>query len=213
MKHSPATIFVSLQAPHRISAYSFNDEVLLGYSMELLRGRSIKIFHGPKTEITKLTAAIKNSALNTPVSVELDLYDRDGICHRVAVACTPFCGAGGAPVACRISIQLDTETQVVDNGSSDSDHSESDRTNVLLPSLTRDRGIIQLELPLSLLKSHPSRVERTPINPLSLPALWREPVPSPYIRRPAPSMIPGQELAAPPSMKAIVWKRISPLSR
>ncbi len=59
---------------------------------------------GPKTDSAKLSAAIKLTALNTPVTAELDLYDISGACQRVAMTCTP-CSVEGNPVACKICIQ------------------------------------------------------------------------------------------------------------
>ncbi len=192
-----ATISVSRQAPHRIFAYSFNDEKLLGYSMELRRGRSIKFFCGPKIDIIKLTAAIKDPALTAPVTAELDLYDRQGKCHRVTVSCSPFSGTGNAHALCRIIIQSVKKS---------SRKRLSDQT-IFLPSLSCHQAITQSAAPMSVTKDN---VDQTPPESprLALPVLSREPVPSPYIRRPAPSMLFGVSLSAPLSMKTVIWKRI-----
>ncbi len=101
-----ATLFTSFYPPHNISAYGLegSTEALLGYSVELLRGRSIKIFTGPKTDMAKLIAAIKTTALNTPITADMDLYDISGTCQRVTLTFAP-CIVEANPVACKICIQ------------------------------------------------------------------------------------------------------------
>lgn len=100
-----ATLYVAFNPPHRISAYKSvgSSQTLLGFSVELLRGRSIKVFAGPKTDTRKLSSAIKMTALNTPVTAELDLYNNDGACQRVTLTFTP-CVIGAEPIACKICI-------------------------------------------------------------------------------------------------------------
>ncbi len=97
-------VVVTFYSPHRISAHSQGEETILGCSVDLLRGRSIQIFQGPKSDWLQLSAAIKNAELKTPVTIEMDLYDIHGKCERKLVGCTPVCNAGGKPLGCRVSI-------------------------------------------------------------------------------------------------------------
>ena len=100
-KHS---IVVSFTAPHRISTIYCEDEGILGYSKALLRGQTAEIFHGPKTNAEKLSAAIKNTAQNISLIAEFHLYDVNGQCQTVLLNVAPYRGVGGAAVACRISV-------------------------------------------------------------------------------------------------------------
>jgi hypothetical protein len=209
MNEATATIFASLPAPHRISTYRYNKEIL-GYScLELLRGRSIKIFNGPNTDTIELTRAIKSSALNTPVTVELDLYHRGRICRHVTVACAPFCsGLGEWATACRISIHEKTESLSTYNISSDLGYQELDRTKTVLPFPSHDRITSKAISPLSVISSHAEHAPREHPR-AALASSAREPVPSPYIRRPAALSTPSESAWSPPSpMRVIVWKRL-----
>ena len=99
------SIVVSFTAPHRISSYHSNSEGMLGFSKELLRTRTIQIFKGPKTDTLRLTSAIKKSAAKDPTTAEFYLYDVSGECRKVRLNISAFCGIGGSPVACKITVE------------------------------------------------------------------------------------------------------------
>ena len=105
------SLVVCFNAPHRISTLNCETEGFLGYSKELLRGRSLQIFHGAMTDIPKLTTAIQNSSLKKSNTHKCRLYDINGICRNFLLTCSPFCGIGGAAVACKISIRVDNTTE------------------------------------------------------------------------------------------------------
>lgn len=98
-----SAIVVTLNAPHRISQYKIDEGPILGYDMKNLRGKCLQIFQGPRSDSRELTAAIKNSALNHSMSIEMNLYDASGVCRRMLIQCSPFCGPCGTPVACRLA--------------------------------------------------------------------------------------------------------------
>ena len=99
------SLVVSFNAPHRISTFHCNQEGFLGFSKELLRNRTIQIFHGPKTCAAQLSNAINKSAENKPTIAEFHLYDSSGECRAVMLSISAFRGAGGSPVACIISLE------------------------------------------------------------------------------------------------------------
>ena len=106
------SVVVSFTAPHRISTYYSDQDSVLGYSRDLLRGRTIKLFFGPKTDETRILAAIKKCAeLNTTIA-NTAVYDIYGECIKSSLTFSPFCGSGGMPVACRVSF---TEEQLSDS--------------------------------------------------------------------------------------------------
>lgn len=109
------SIVVSFNAPHRISTFHCSKDGFLGFSKELLRNRTIQIFHGPKTSAAQLSNAINKSAENKPMIAEFHLYDVTGECRAVMLRISAFRGTGGSPVACMISIDSDLKKYFADN--------------------------------------------------------------------------------------------------
>jgi hypothetical protein len=174
MHGASATLFAAFNPPHRISASKLDGsaQTVLGYNVELLRGRSIKVFMGPKTDSTKLSAALKSAALNNAVTAEMDLYDISGTCQRVTLTFTPF-SAGAFPTACRICI------------------------------IQKSHSIEQGQF-----------TDTAPAKPrVALPAIPRDAVPSPYIRRFCNQELPDIPAVQHPSMRPIIWRRIGSIPK
>ncbi len=146
IEEANASLYVAFKPPHRISAYKLNgtSHSFLGYSVELLLERSIKIFMGPKTDTAKLSSAIKTTALNTPVTAVMELYDISGACQRVTMTFTPY-SVGDDPIACKICIIQRSASHSI----------EQRQGTDIKPAKPR----------------------------VALPALVRDPVPSPYVRK------------------------------
>ena len=98
-------IVVSFQAPHRISTCYCDEQGFLGYSKAHLRNRTVQMFHGAKTDADRLSSVIEKSAENKPLVARFELYDACGECRTVMLNISAFCGLGGTPVACKISIE------------------------------------------------------------------------------------------------------------
>ena len=172
MKVQPSSIVVSFNTPHRISECELTGKTLLGYTDNMLQGRSIRILQGTKTNSELLRAAIKNSALNNRTSTRLYLYDTDGECHNVAVTCIPICDVHGIPQSCQLFVCPEIR-DIGNNGARDQ-----------LPQVDRISTFV--------------------------PALKRDPLPSPYVRQQLGKTFPDINRPLPPGMKPIIWQRISP---
>jgi hypothetical protein len=193
MKDNAATLYAAFKHPHCITACKLegSSKAILGYNVELLRGRSIKIFMGPKTDSTKLNAAMKTAALNHPVTADLCLYDINGACQLVTMKFTP-CGFGANPTACRIciiqrpashSIEYKQATEIAVS------HRNSSAANpsVSLPAISRDN--------------------------VQVPTPFRDPVPSPYVRRFCHHELPAIPAVQHPSMRPVIWRRIESIPK
>ena len=80
-------VIVSCDSPHLILS---SDSEVLGFTEQHMRGRSLKLFYGPTTDSARLSAAIKNSALQGDSHTILaELYEGSGRCYSMIVTCSP----------------------------------------------------------------------------------------------------------------------------
>ena len=111
----PPEIVVSYDPPHWILATGCSSAGILGYVESHIHSRTLKLFYGPRTNSLRLSAAIKNSALQrSSVSILVDLYESSGHCRNMLVTCSPFCDYSGAPVGCKLQIE-DSEALSLDS--------------------------------------------------------------------------------------------------
>ena len=99
-------IIVSLDSPHRLLAIEFGTDEILGYTEQLLRGRTLQVFHGPTTDSVSITSAVKASFFFTTTKLQLNLYELSGLCRTVSAIFEPFSDAGGVPVGCKFSFEV-----------------------------------------------------------------------------------------------------------
>ena len=98
------SILVSLDAPHIVLTCGPQLAGLLGYTAEEIVGRSIKILHGPRTETSKISSAIKRSSLNQTTAIQSILYGRSGLGKTLSVTCTPHYDAWGVLRGCAMDM-------------------------------------------------------------------------------------------------------------
>ena len=66
-------VIVSCDSPHWILS---SDSEVLGFSESHMRGRTLKLFYGPTTDSARLSAAIKNCALQGDShTILVELYE------------------------------------------------------------------------------------------------------------------------------------------
>jgi hypothetical protein len=102
--HSGApAVVAALQAPHKLLAVEFGTNEVLGYSEQLLRGSTFQIFHGYRTDSTRINAAIKAASFGATTNLQLDLYHHSGNYSTLSTSFEPFCDIRGCPVGCKVS--------------------------------------------------------------------------------------------------------------
>eukprot|EP00291_Cryptomonas_curvata_P019340 CAMPEP_0172163938 /NCGR_PEP_ID=MMETSP1050-20130122/7556_1 /TAXON_ID=233186 /ORGANISM="Cryptomonas curvata, Strain CCAP979/52" /LENGTH=142 /DNA_ID=CAMNT_0012834197 /DNA_START=281 /DNA_END=706 /DNA_ORIENTATION=+ len=99
-----ANLAVSFPSPYTIVLADQGLQPLLGYSPEELRGHSLQILEGQKTDYKLLCLAIEQAAHNRPSTVSIVLYDRFGQPRCIACSCSPLCGPTGVPDACLLAL-------------------------------------------------------------------------------------------------------------
>ena len=96
-------LVVSYDSPHWILS---SDSEVLGFSESNIRGRSLKLFYGPTTDSARLSAAIKNSALQGDSHTILaELYEGSGRCYSVIVTCSPCYDSTGGLLGCLLLLE------------------------------------------------------------------------------------------------------------
>ena len=91
-------VIVSCDSPHLILS---SDSEVLGFTEQHMRGRSLKLFYGPTTDSARLSAAIKNSALQGDSHTILaELYEGSGRCYSMIVTCSPCYDSTGGLLGC-----------------------------------------------------------------------------------------------------------------
>ena len=100
-----AALIVTFEARHKILLTEGATQCVLGYSEELLRGRTLNVLQGPRTDPARLSSAIKLSSFCITSSLQMDLYDCDGRCRTLLVTCQPFFGFEGTAEACKLSFE------------------------------------------------------------------------------------------------------------
>jgi hypothetical protein len=97
-----AELIVSFEAPHRLLAIEIGTNEILGFSEQLLLGRTLQVFYGPTTDSARITSAIKASAFCTCSILQVDFYKHSGACQTVSASFKPFYDTTGALVGCSV---------------------------------------------------------------------------------------------------------------
>eukprot|EP00291_Cryptomonas_curvata_P020263 CAMPEP_0172171488 /NCGR_PEP_ID=MMETSP1050-20130122/11922_1 /TAXON_ID=233186 /ORGANISM="Cryptomonas curvata, Strain CCAP979/52" /LENGTH=234 /DNA_ID=CAMNT_0012842929 /DNA_START=51 /DNA_END=751 /DNA_ORIENTATION=+ len=107
---NPATIIVSFEPPHCLLAIKAETTSVLGFPKQHLQGRTLKVFHGPRTDAIMISSAIESASVFTTVtltnSLQLELCEYSGQCRAVQMTFVPFFDALGFPIACEVSFEL-----------------------------------------------------------------------------------------------------------
>ncbi len=98
-------LVISFDAPHKLLAVEFENSEILGFTEELLQGRTLQVFQGPTSDSVSMTSAIKACMYCTTTTLQLDLYDLSGKNHTVFAALEPLLDTSGVPVACKFSFE------------------------------------------------------------------------------------------------------------
>ena len=105
-----AWVAVELQAPYNILAVGDEFTSLFGYTADQVTGRSLKLFHGPRTIPHVLCVGIKSVAImQRSTDFETILYNRSGEELNATVYCSPVTDASGAVVCCMEVSLYDTD--------------------------------------------------------------------------------------------------------
>ena len=86
---------ISLSEPHTFQSVSHDLCALFDLAPEQMRGRSIKMLQGPRTNAAALSAAIKAARLQQRSTVPVTAYRRDGSECVVVVSCSARVGEDG----------------------------------------------------------------------------------------------------------------------
>ena len=81
--------------PYKFMSVSDELAALFDFAPEQMRGRSIKMLQGPRTNAPRLGAAIKSARLHHTSEVQLSAYSRNGSELSLVISCSPHCDAGG----------------------------------------------------------------------------------------------------------------------
>ena len=98
----PPSLVLSLLKPHKILLASKEMCDLLGYGEAEMRGRSLNMLQGPKTNASALSAAIKNTGLMSTVQLSTSLYTIDGSERPVFAICVPYLSEYGELAGCKL---------------------------------------------------------------------------------------------------------------
>jgi hypothetical protein len=115
--YSMHEVYVSFDAPHKLLALEFGGEQeMFGYSEQLLRGRTLQVFHGPTTDSIRITSAVKASKYCTATKFQLNFYEISGRCVTVFASFEPYSFTAGMPVTgCKISFKFSQVVTVLED--------------------------------------------------------------------------------------------------
>lgn len=111
---TPPTLVLSLLKPHKILFASAEMCELLGYEEAELKGRSLNMIQGPKTNSSALTAAIKNTGLLSSGEVTTMFYASDGSERQITAACVPYLSDSGDLAGCTLQLTSDAVLEAED---------------------------------------------------------------------------------------------------
>ncbi len=95
-------LVISIDTPHKLLDVKFKKNEFLGFTEELLQGRTLQVFHGPTSDSVSMASAIKACMYCPTATLQLNLYDLSGESHTVNATLEPFLATDGVPVACKI---------------------------------------------------------------------------------------------------------------
>ena len=81
---------VSLVKPHKILAISSDISSMAEFTSDQICGRSINVLCGPRTDVSSLNAAIKNTALGQSSTIDTVLSSSTGADLHVTVTLSPY---------------------------------------------------------------------------------------------------------------------------
>ena len=102
----PCVMIVSIDPPYVIlEVRSARNKKILGFGEDTLRGCSIQIFQGPKTDANLMTSVIADCKSFKTSTIQIDLYDKLKQRHKILAILSPHSDALGVIVGCMLSIE------------------------------------------------------------------------------------------------------------
>eukprot|EP00291_Cryptomonas_curvata_P030172 CAMPEP_0172209266 /NCGR_PEP_ID=MMETSP1050-20130122/35010_1 /TAXON_ID=233186 /ORGANISM="Cryptomonas curvata, Strain CCAP979/52" /LENGTH=178 /DNA_ID=CAMNT_0012889105 /DNA_START=15 /DNA_END=548 /DNA_ORIENTATION=+ len=98
-------LVVAFDSPFQIMATETGVDEFFGYTFDEIRGQSIGILQGPRTDSALLQTGIRNAAQFETTSITLILYDRFSHPLQFTVFCAPFHNGSDLPAGCLMMLE------------------------------------------------------------------------------------------------------------
>ena len=123
------TLIASFDAPHLISIAYADTREILGYHEDYLCGRTIEVFFGDRTDVSRFSSAIANTYRLQTASIQLQLYDSSRQCRVQLVTFSPHFDLHGQLRGCHITLQ---SSEIVSKDRSIMENSASQVVSLLI---------------------------------------------------------------------------------